>query len=154
MATWFVRPNTTHSTTRDGTSYETAWGGWTEIVWWSLGVKAGDTLYVCGAHTYAQIIRPDPPGTAGSRITIRGDYATAPGSITFASGAYYFNVDKSYVTLQSLTITAGNNRCVGVTGIPNTGFWLKNCTLNSAGSALQALDLMPVNTFAYNDVVI
>jgi len=33
MATWYVRPNTSHSGSRNGTSYATAWGGWTEIVW-------------------------------------------------------------------------------------------------------------------------
>ncbi|SEM74499.1 hypothetical protein SAMN05216404_10137 [Nitrosospira multiformis] len=152
MADWYVRPDTSHSGTRDGTSYGTAWGGWTEIVWGGAGVKGGDTLYVCGAHTYSQIIRPEWAGSSSNRITIRGDYATEPGSITFVSGAYYFNLDKSYVTLQSLTITAGNNRCIGVTGVPNTGFWLKNCTL--IGSAITMVDFMAINNFAYVDTVI
>lgn len=85
MTTWYVRPDTSHSATRNGTTYATAWGGWSEIVWGGSGVKAGDELYVCGAHTYAAGISVGSHGaTATAGVTIRGDYGPSLGSIVFS----------------------------------------------------------------------
>src|SRR5688500_17271540 len=126
MADWFVRPNTSHSGTRNGTSYANAWGGWSEVQWGVGKVTTGDTLYICGAHAYAAVIEP---GAAG--VTIRGDYVTEAGSITF-TGANYFNLNKSSSTIEALTITS-ENRCIMPAAISITGFTLKNCTLNGSG---------------------
>jgi hypothetical protein len=85
MATWYVRPDTSHSGTRNGTSYANAWGGWSEIVWGASGVKGGDDLYVCGVHTYAAGISVGAHGgSVTTPCTIRGDYAPSVGSIVFS----------------------------------------------------------------------
>lgn len=85
MAVWYVRPDTSHNGTRNGTTYATAWGGWSEIVWGASGVKAGDDLYVCGTHTYAAGISVGAHGaTSTAGVTIRGDYGPSRGSIVFS----------------------------------------------------------------------
>lgn len=48
-AAWHVREDTTHSGTRNGTSYANAWGGWSEINWASI--SPDDTIYIEGAHS-------------------------------------------------------------------------------------------------------
>jgi hypothetical protein len=84
MADWFVRPDTSHSGMRNGQSYASAWGGWTEIVWSTGGLVPGDTLYVCDSHTYSVVLTIGNHGAmAGSRVIIRGDYPGHSGSITF-----------------------------------------------------------------------
>src|SRR5688500_10002169 len=99
MATWYVRPDTSHSATRDGTSFATAWGGWSSIIWGGAGITAGDTLYVCGTHSAGAILGVGAHGaTSSSRVTIRGDYAGDPGSIIFTTGNFYLNVNRSYTT--------------------------------------------------------
>src|SRR5690242_4872329 len=97
MTTWYVRPDTSHSGTRNGTSYATAWGGWTEIVWGVSGVNAGDTLYVCGTHAYTASIAVGTHGATSNanRVTIRGDYPSAAGNINL-SVVGWFDAGKSY----------------------------------------------------------
>lgn len=106
MADWFVRPNGTHNTTRNGLTYETAWGGWDAIVWGGAGVKAGDTLYVCGTYnrTYSMQMTAHG-GTSSSPVTIRGDYATAPGIINFTSYGY-LEVSQAWTTITNITIAS------------------------------------------------
>jgi Concanavalin A-like lectin/glucanases superfamily len=79
-ATWYVRPNGGSYGTENGTSYANAWDGFSNIVWGTNGVVAGDTLYICGAHldTYLDV---GASGSEGALITIRGDYSNDPGSI-------------------------------------------------------------------------
>lgn len=103
MANWYVRPNGTHSATRDGLSYATAWGGWDSIVWASLA--AGDTLYVCGTYnrTYAMTMTAHG-GTSSSPVTIRGDYAGDPGVFNFNTWGT-LQVNQSWTTIESVTIT-------------------------------------------------
>jgi len=113
LATWYVRPNTTHNSTRNGTSYATAWGGWSEIVWGGAGVVGGDTLYVCGTHTYSLIFRIyNCAGSAEAKTYIRGDYASDPGIIQFATGTYYLQPEVAHCVIKGLTIKAGNNNCI------------------------------------------
>lgn len=155
MADWFVRPNTSHSGTRDGTSYATAWGGWTEIVWGGAGVIAGDTLYVCDSHSYGAILAIGAHGaTSGSRVTIRGDYAGHPGSITFTAGDFYIDANRNYTTITALTVNAGTYACISPGGTPLIGLTVSNCTF-SAGSAPQApIRFRPLNGWSYQDIVI
>lgn len=104
MATWYVRPDTSHNTTRNGTSYATAWGGWGEIVAGSMA--ATDTLMVCGAHSYSDATKvTHKTGTSTSaRFIYDGGYAADPGSIAF-SGSAYLVTNNSNVSLRNLTIT-------------------------------------------------
>ena len=79
MTTWFVRHSTAHGATPDGASYATAWGTFSEVVWGGAGVVAGDTLYVCGAHTTKLTIGAN--GNASNRIAVDFRYSADPGSI-------------------------------------------------------------------------
>ena len=153
MTAWYVRPDTSHSATRNGASYATAWGGWAAIVWGGAGVVAGDTLYVCGAHSAGAILAVGPHGaTVSSRVKIRGDYADDPGSITFTSGSFYLNVNRAYTTVQNLTITAANYSCIGLGGAPLTGVHIRGCTFNGGGNS--AVLFLAFNGWSYIDCII
>lgn len=130
MTTWYVRPDASHSGIRNGTSYTTAWGGWSEIIWGSSGVNAGDTLYLCGAHSYTTQIIVGAHGATSdaNRVVIRGDYAAAPGSITL-SVAGWLDASPGYTTYKSLSITctAAGYYCFYVSG--SAGVVIDGCTL-------------------------
>lgn len=91
MTTWYVKPDSTHNTVRDGTTYGTAWGSFTEVVWASL--LQGDTLYVCGAHypvaTSVSISGASTGGSLTNLLTLLGNYPNDPGSITLPNGGNY-----------------------------------------------------------------
>jgi hypothetical protein len=153
MADWFVRPDTSHSATRDGTSFATAWGGWTEIVWGTGGILAGDTLYVCDSHTYGAIIGVGGQvATQGSRITVRGDYAGHPGTITFTPGAFYIDANRNYMTFTALTLNGGNNAVISPGGTPSKELQITNCTINCGTDA--AIKFRAFNTWGYEDTII
>lgn len=82
-ADWFVRPAGSGIAVKNGQSYATAWEGLNTVVWGESGVKAGDTLWVCG--TFIPNSSAITVGASGSsddeRITIRGDYPDDPGII-------------------------------------------------------------------------
>jgi hypothetical protein len=94
-ATWYVRPlSQGEYGAEDGTSYANAYDGFSDITWGEGGVVAGDTLYICGEHRYATSgadfttvteLKVGAAGAAGNYITIRGDYASDPGSIIYAT---------------------------------------------------------------------
>lgn len=122
MTTWYVRPDTSHNGTRDGTSYATAWGGWSEITWGVGGVVGGDTLYVCGAHSYAAAITvgAHTGSSLATRCTISGDYTADPGSLTFTTNGDFLQNDRAWTRITGLTFTAAgtgasNNNCIFVT---------------------------------------
>ena len=107
MTTWYVRPDTSHSGTRNGTSYATAWGGWSEVV--GASMAATDTLMVCGAFTIGSTISGVKAGTSTTaKFIVDGGYAADPGSFTFANGAFY-NVNRDYVSHRNLTMTGGTS---------------------------------------------
>lgn len=151
MADWFVRPNTSHNTTRNGTSYVTAWGSWTEIVWGASGVKTGDTLYVCGAHAYTSVKSVG----AQSGITVKGDYVTESGSLSFTGNNVYFNIDGSSATILALTITS-ENRCIVPSGLPGgsamNGLTIRNCTFN--GSTLPCIEFLSIANWGWINTTI
>jgi len=89
-ADWYVRPEGGSYGAENGTSYANAWDGLKKVVWGNNGVKAGDTLYICGLHlkeykagltTVDRTITPVGGSGDSSRVTIRGDYPGDPGII-------------------------------------------------------------------------
>ena len=87
---WFVRPAGGNYGSEDGSSYQNAWDGLTNVLWGPGGVEAGDNLYVCGLHLRIREdegflawkdITPTANGVEGSPIVIRGDYVGDPGVI-------------------------------------------------------------------------
>jgi len=147
MAEWFVRSDTSHSGMRNGQSYASAWGGWSEIVWGTSGVNTGDTLYICGAHIYTSVIALG--NVTG--VTIRGDHSSESGSLSFRGNNIYFNVNRSSTTVEALTITS-ENRCIVPGGTPMTGFSIKNCTLN--GSSFPCIEFLSINTWGWVNTTI
>lgn len=110
MTIWYVRPDTSHSGTRNGTSYDTAWGGWSAVVWGASGVKGGDVLYVCGVHVLTNYIQTGVHnGAAGSPATISGGYGPDPGTLVFTPGSFFFLVGKDYTTVEDLTLRGGTS---------------------------------------------
>ncbi len=97
---WYVRPAGGSYGAGDGTSYADAWDGLLNVVWGLEGVRAGDTLWVCGLHIHnltnsagssidRQANIPLISGTGeSSRVIIRGDYPDDPGIVW---GAYRMN---------------------------------------------------------------
>ena len=127
MANWYVRPGTSHSGTRNGTSYETAWGGWSEIAFGSI--LAGESLYVCGSHSSATLynIVPNHNGTSAASCIIRGDYASDPGSISF-TGTGFMDMTRAWTTLKNLTINSSvlDRRAVFISA---NGFRVDGCKI-------------------------
>lgn len=157
MSTWYVRPDTTHSGTRNGLTYATAWGGWAEIQWGAGKLTAGDILYVCGAHSYStNIAVGNHLGTANNRCTISGGYAPSPGSIAF-TGSYYLQNDYSGGTFINLAVpsilhensasnctyqtcqfnTPGNQNGINISGADGTNYsdiLIDDCDFTSNGT--------------------
>lgn len=124
MATWYVRPSTAHGGTRNGTTYATAWGGWSEIVWGAGGFTAGDTLNVCGPHAYAASVTVGAHlGSLGLPATIRGDAPEEAGSITFAGSSFVSQV-RSFTDFRNISITGATSNCVFISGnLSGIGFY-------------------------------
>jgi hypothetical protein len=150
MTTWYVRPDTSHSGTRNGTSYATAWGGWSEIVWGASGVNAGDTLYLCGAHAYTASIAVGAHGGSSNttRATIRGDYSGDAGSINFTV-AGWMNCSRAWTTIKALAITstASGQYCIYIGAA--AGIVIDGCSL-VGGYAAVGLD----SSIAYTSMTV
>lgn len=154
MSTWYVRPDTSHSGTRNGTSYATAWGAWSAIVWGGAGVVGGDTLYVCGAHAYgiAIIVGAHGASSEGTRVTIRGDFATDPGVITLSSSAY-LSSDRAWTTIRNLKITAASSNAIFMSAAATNCKYLDNELIGTNGAA-PLLQLYGINGQNHSDVLI
>ena len=131
MAEYFVRPDTSHSVTRDGKTYEKAWGGWSEIIWGGSGVKPTDVLYVCGVHTLSNFIAVGNHGaTPTDRTVISGGYGPNPGTIAFTTGNFFLQIGRSYTTLEDLPIVANTRNCIYLfSANALTGVTIQRCTL-------------------------
>jgi hypothetical protein len=141
--TFYVRKDISHSVTRNGLSYDTAWGGWGEVQWGSgVGkVGAGDTLYVCGSHSYAAPISIGASGTSStSKIIIDGGYATESGTITLV-GATYIACPRDYISFDNITITGGTSSCVYDYNANRNGIYFNKAILDGGSTGL----LLPAN---------
>lgn len=113
MPTWYVRPNTSHNAVRDGTTYATAWGGWSEIPWGTtlFSSTVQHTVYVCGSHSYSSSIAMANTGsTAVNPTIVRGDYAPDPGIITFTNASVanrLYSIGKKFSQHYNLTLING-----------------------------------------------
>lgn len=158
MTDWFVRPDTSHNITRNGQSYTSAWGGWSEIVWGTGGISAGDTLYVCDSHTYsANIGVGGQVATQILRITVRGDYPSHSGSITLTNGAF-LDANRNYMTITNLSFiagtpyTIGSNPCISPGGTPSKELRITNNTFTCGADA--AIKFRAFNNWGYEDTLI
>lgn len=134
MAFWYVRPDTTHSGTRNGTSYVTAWGGWSEINWGSI--NAGDTLYVCGTYNLTSSISVGShAGAVGNRVTISGAYANDPGRIiaTQSGGVFLLNA-RANTCVSSLYLQNFSSNALFITDTATNCLYTDNTFVAVRGS--------------------
>lgn len=147
MATWYVRPDTSHSGTRNGLTYATAWGGWGEVV--GASMAATDTLMVCGAFTLGSTISGAKAGTSTTaKFIVDGGYAPDPGSFSFANGAFY-NVNRDYVSHRNLTMTGGTSSRIFNT---KTGCDFTNLILTGGANGIN-FDASNGTAYADTDVI-
>ena len=114
--TWFAKYKD-NSGSATGESYPNAWQELNKIVWGPGGIKAGDTLYICGGP-WNEMLAPtgSVSGSPDARITIRGDCSSvdpsyADGvfgrrsieSATPTSGLSISLFDDSYFIIENLT---------------------------------------------------
>lgn len=116
MTTWYCRPAGAHGNSQDGTSYDTAWLGWSAVVWGVSGVAGGDTLYLCGTHDLTATVTVGVHGaTSGTgKTVIRGDYPGDPGVLSVSVAGVYFNMNRDYTSLRGVKIThtvSATNTC-------------------------------------------
>ncbi|MCK5617149.1 hypothetical protein KAR91_85590, partial [Candidatus Pacearchaeota archaeon] len=120
VSIWYVRPMGGSYGSEDGTSYDDAWDGFSNIDWTASGVQPGDTLYIAGTHT--EVFTVGGSGSIGNQILIRGDFGGDAGIIDAqtirASGLT--NTLHDNVTIDTLTCQNATTSCMyfeGVVGI-------------------------------------
>jgi hypothetical protein len=106
---WYVRPSGGSYGNEDGTSYDNAWDGFSNIVWASI--QPGDTLYVAGTHNQEMTVGAS--GTAALRIKIASLIAD-PATI---NGADIRNTcinatNRTYLEFEDLTLIDAVDSCL------------------------------------------
>lgn len=152
MTARYVRPDASHSVTRDGLTYETAWGGFGEIVWAQLA--AGFSLYVCGSHVSATSRNTGSHGgNAGARVIVRGDHPGDPGKITFTGLG--FGVQHSHTELYSLELVSGTSFAVQLNAAALTNVKVHRCKLVCGpGSTSSIFSIREVDGMHFSDIAI
>lgn len=143
---WYVRPSSGNYGVEDGTSYSTAWSGFSAIVWSSI--QPGDTLYVAGTHT--ESLNVAASGVSGSPIII-SSYTSDPGIIdsqdTRTNGLLINNYN--YITLIGLKSIDAVDSCFKLAG---TSSYIDTYNLEASGSGDQGIQNYDTvsNIYHYN----
>lgn len=147
--TWYVRPSGGSYGAADGTTYATAWDGFTNIDWTAAGVQPGDTLFIAGTHT--ELLTVGGSGTIGSIITIRGDYPADAGVIDAEDtrNQGISNVSKNYITFTSISSIDAVVSCLSIEGT-STGIVTNSCTFSGSGN--QGIQHLATVSATHNDV--
>lgn len=186
-STWYARPEAAFGTygNEDGTSYANAFNGLTTgdrnkggLKWGTGGIKAGDTLYICGNHWlkvskasdgyFHGIIATPVSGTVSAPITIRCDASQETGILwgfgrntslsdnwsgPDSNGVYSINRDLGPYIAQD--VTAGAKAVVYLTSMSTTT-WTGNYgtfCLNGGKTYVKTSDgKSPAGRFYTNDV--
>lgn len=128
---WFVRPSGGAYGSGRGASYDNAWSGMTSIRWGPRGLTEGDTLYICGSHD--ETLRVGASGRSGSSITIRGDYAGAPGiiDVMYNHDNCVNMASRKYIILHGLTLRHSRTTAVFAQNAENCE--IKDCVFRAIG---------------------
>lgn len=140
-----MRPDRTHSSNRDGRTYQTAWGGFSEIDW--PAILPGDSLRLCGKFSETLALGGSIKawgGAVGDNVIISGACSHSAGTIQGTKGNGVEITRRDYVTVRDLVIqdVGGNGLAAygrGGTGTPeaNRNLLLKNITVkNAKGSGI------------------
>lgn len=130
---WYVRTSGGSYGAEDGTSYDNAWDGETNVDWTTTGFQPGDTLWICGTHTEAFTIGGN--GISGAPLTIRGDYPGDPGIID-SEDVRNTGLDcnsKNYITITGLTSIDALQDCFQFRGT-STGIITNDITATGSGN--------------------
>lgn len=110
--TLYVRPAGGAYGAEDGSSYANAFDGFADIAWGAGAgsVSAGDTLYVCGAHT--EKLSVGVQGTSGNQVVIDGGCPDEAGTIVVGGTAtqaisLVYTVSTRFITIQNFTLLSG-----------------------------------------------
>lgn len=144
---WYVRPAGGSYGAEDGTTYDTAWDGFSNIDWTATGVQPGDTLYVCGTHT--ELLSVGGSGIFGQVITIRGDYSEAAGIIDGEDtrNACLAIESKNYVTISAISLIDAVVSCSYTSGTSSNVIFNGVISLGSGNQAFQNLNTAEVSYF-------
>ncbi|MEA3478610.1 MAG: right-handed parallel beta-helix repeat-containing protein [Bacteroidota bacterium] len=151
---WFVRPAGGNYGAENGSSYNNAWDGWSDITWASM--SAGDTLYICAELRSLCTVKKD--GAQGKHFVVRGDYPSNSGSISNPSGSGLLIRNRSYVKVMNLTVNncGGNGLIVDIlNATDNEGdIVIENVTSrNNVNNGIQ-VESYNQNTYMISDVII
>lgn len=140
---WYVRPTTSHSAVRNGTTYANAWGGWNEIVWSSLA--AGDTLFVCGNFSIGAggLAAGAHGGSAERAVRISGQYASDPGSFTVTASSAYFASTRPNTHYVGLKFTGNDSNALLVLASATNCVYRDNTFVS--GPVTAAVSLYPAS---------
>jgi hypothetical protein len=150
-ANWYVRPNGGTYGSENGTDWNNAFDGFSDISWSS--VACGDTVWVAGG-TYTQNLAPAKKCTSGARLAIRRARAdataatSAPGwSSTFAStvrqvrAGIVLGGDYDHITVSGRTTSSGGNH----------GWWI-DFSSATAGNGIRLTGSPDNNVFEFMDI--
>jgi len=168
--TYYVRPAGGSYGSEDGSDYENAWDGFSNIVWSSL--SGGGTLFVAGTHTSALTI-----GTSGSNdsnrvwikscTTANGASTNDAGVINGATIGQYTGLvniaNRSYITVYGLTLSnavgAGvewhNGIKINADGGTTAGITISHCIITgNDGNGLQIDGGGSVTTYNHSGLIV
>jgi hypothetical protein len=114
----WVREDTTHNTTRDGLTYETAWGGFSEVVWTQL--TPDSQLNMCGTHLISASVSTGAfTANSQGRVTIAGDaVANDPGVFQIVTaGNIYFTNARSWLTVRGISFIANTGSAIYIQAV-------------------------------------
>ncbi len=106
--TWYVRPVSGEYGAEDGTSYEDAFDGFSDIAWGGANVAAGDTLYLCGEFDETALT-VGADGSDGSEITISGACPDEDTVFSRTGGVTALAVGRPYIIIEDITFGAIQN---------------------------------------------
>lgn len=127
---WYVRPLGGSYGSHNGTNYENAWNGFSEINF--VGMASSDTLIICGKHTEALFL--DKNGTTSSQFTLTGACPSDAGSIfVIGNNALRWISDGQYIDVVDISLysNASNVVFLGIGSdtkqpVPKTRFYNVN----------------------------
>lgn len=157
-ADYYVRPLGGSYGVENGTSYADAFDGFVDV----SGLTAGDTLYICGAHT--EEFAPVNSGAANNHIVADGDCDGDLGSID-TTGIVSNTIDavrlegRSYWTIQNMTVAGRRHGILVYSAVARSGFTLRNNSIDqrNAGTVTNAchgIMFAGGASYAYTDVII
>jgi len=161
---WYVRPSGGSYGNEDGTSYTDAWDGFSNIVWGTGGVEAGDTLWLDGSATYTgEYLIITQSGTTNSPIIIDGSYGGGRATIDSPSTNHRAIETRecNYLTIKNIIVDNVDSHGIQIGGTwpaatSNSGnITLYNITVqNSSSSGLKIGSYYDDTTHTLSNILI